>query len=219
MAAPPRSSQYEEIYGVGLLDDLHNYFPALLYDHSRFTSVTQIFHYVRHQMNSHFNLYARGARQAQDIQEEGRRTPIHTPAPMAAGQRAGSSLAATSFLLDLLNLGFNGASEDNVVFTTNTLTGARTPAQIWTNFRQPIVVRPTAETIQRTTTILQGSTLSPNTNCAICQEGISLTDTARKINHCDHIYHQSCIDQWFQRSVFCPTCRHDIRESLRTPES
>jgi hypothetical protein len=117
--------------------------------------------------------------------------------------------------LDLLNLGLQNQADDNLFFTTNTLTGARTPAQVWTSFRQPVVVRPTAETIARTTTIVEGSTLPVGTTCAVCQEGITLTDTARKINHCEHIYHQSCIDQWFNRSVHCPTCRYDIRDSLR----
>ena len=214
----PSPSRYEIIYGVGLLDDLHNYFPALLYDHSRFQTVTQIFHYIRYQMNTRFNLYAVGARQAGLRQEEA--GPSETAAtPVRAAQRAGSSLAATSFLLDLLNLGLTNQNEDNVFFTTNTVTGTRTPAQLWTSFRQPVVVRPTDETIAQTTTVVQGTTLPPNTTCAICQEGITVTDTARKINHCDHLYHQSCIDQWFQRSVQCPTCRFDIRDSLRPSRS
>lgn len=206
--AAPSPLRYEVIYGVGLLDDVHNYFPALLYEHSRFQNITQVFHYIRHQMNSRFNLYALGARQAGAHQEQP--IPIPTPIPTPTGQRVGSSLAATSFLLDLLNLGMTNQAEENLFFTS----GTRTPAQMWTGFRQPVVVRPTTDTISRTTTLVQGSSLTPNQNCAICQEGISLTDTARKINHCDHIYHQSCIDQWFQRSVHCPTCRYDIRDSL-----
>jgi hypothetical protein len=26
------------------------------------------------------------------------------------------------------------------------------------------------------------------------------------------MFHQTCIDAWFERNVRCPMCRHDIRE-------
>ncbi len=222
--ASPGLPRYEVIYGVQLLDDMHNYFPALLYDHSRFQSVTQIFHYVRHQLNSRFNLYGYGARQAgYGVNEEREDAPTPTPTPNAphppTSNRILNSLNATTVLLDLLNLGLNSPvrNEDvpNLFFTTNTMGGNRTPAQIWTSFRQPVVVRPTTETIQRTTRILTSTEIPVGTICSICQEGIAQTETARKIIHCDHMYHQVCIDQWFERSVLCPTCRFDIRETLR----
>ena len=52
----------------------------------------------------------------------------------------------------------------------------------------------------------------PNTtsNCAICQEEIS--SNGCRIRQCGHVYHRSCIENWFSMSVRCPVCRHDIRE-------
>jgi hypothetical protein len=40
-----------------------------------------------------------------------------------------------------------------------------------------------------------------------------LTDSCRILNSCQHVYHRGCIDTWFERSVFCPSCRHDVRDS------
>ncbi len=37
---------YHEIYGVQLLDDIHNYLPALLYDTGRFRTIGDVFQYV-----------------------------------------------------------------------------------------------------------------------------------------------------------------------------
>ena len=78
---------------------------------------------------------------------------------------------------------------------------------------EPVVVRPSAQVIAQATEIVSGSTLPEGTLCSICQDSILATDSARKLRACNHLYHQVCIDQWFQRSVFCPTCRHDVREA------
>jgi hypothetical protein len=61
-----------------------------------------------------------------------------------------------------------------------------------------------------------GSTLPSNSSCSICQDSIISTDSCRRLSPCSHVYHRSCIDQWFERSVHCPTCRHDIRISTPT---
>jgi len=79
----------------------------------------------------------------------------------------------------------------------------------WASFNTPVIVAPSAETISLNTHILNGIT---NVTCAICQDSIVASDTCRRLNPCQHTYHQVCIDQWFQRSVACPTCRHDIRD-------
>ena len=48
-------------------------------------------------------------------------------------------------------------------------------------------------------------------NCAICQDVIEINQSVRRLTHCNHYFHEICIDTWFQRNVHCPTCRHDIR--------
>jgi hypothetical protein len=58
-------TQYETLYGVTLLDDLHNYFPALLYDSSSFSSVADILNYVQRQARNRFDLFSYGQRDYQ----------------------------------------------------------------------------------------------------------------------------------------------------------
>lgn len=55
-------SDYETLYGVGLLDDLHNYFPAILYDSARFHSVSELLTYIQHSARNRFDLFSFGQR-------------------------------------------------------------------------------------------------------------------------------------------------------------
>lgn len=191
-------NRYEFIYNVGLLDDVHNYFPALLYDSGRFRSITEVFHYIRYQMNTRFNLFSYGASRYADAQED-TRNPMPTviltpqarpvPVPRATTSDIFTNLQATNLLLSMMGLGETQR----------------------TSFRD-IVVRPTSEQIEAASEILAGETLPEETRCAICQDILRTGETCRRLRHCSHAYHQTCIDQWFLRSVFCPTCRHDIRE-------
>ena len=53
------------LYNVGLLDDLHKYFPDLLYNPSRFHNVQDVLSYIQTQTRSRFNLYDYGLSQQQ----------------------------------------------------------------------------------------------------------------------------------------------------------
>jgi hypothetical protein len=64
------NSNYETLYGVGLLDDLHNYFPALLYDSSSFVSVRDVLGYIQRQTRNRFDLFSYGLREYQAAQPE-----------------------------------------------------------------------------------------------------------------------------------------------------
>jgi hypothetical protein len=57
------TSNYETLYGVGFLDDLHNYFPALLYDSSAFGSVRDVLGYIQAQARNRFDLFSYGQRE------------------------------------------------------------------------------------------------------------------------------------------------------------
>ena len=46
------------VYGVQLIDDLHNYFPELLYNTQRFTSVQDVLHYVSDSTRRRFDLFS-----------------------------------------------------------------------------------------------------------------------------------------------------------------
>lgn len=53
-------NDYETLYGVSLLDDLHNYFPALLYDSSQFSNAQQVLSYIQQQTRRRFDLFSHG---------------------------------------------------------------------------------------------------------------------------------------------------------------
>lgn len=42
-------------------------------------------------------------------------------------------------------------------------------------------------------------------DCPICLDKIS--DGDKKIIKCSHIFHEECINKWFERSHQCPLCR------------
>ncbi len=232
-------TSYETFYGVGLLDDLHNYFPALLYDQGRFQNVQQVFSYVRSQMNQRFNLYNFGAEQyrtthvnpipfwtTQPVQVPAPHSPIvqneHaprvstttpiTPTPpfRVVSLWEENDAALANELLSLLGTSLQ---------TTPNLGARALRSRLNPNappFFQPVVVRPSAQAIENNSEILTGVS---GILCTICQESIEATARCRRLRACQHTYHQSCIDTWFQESIHCPTCRHDIRERERIQPS
>ncbi len=79
---------------------------------------------------------------------------------------------------------------------------------------------------QRTSvsTLFRGTTLSvisnenvnnPDNTCAICHNTYQANDIIRKINTCEHYFHASCVEQWFQNHESCPICRGSLIN--RTP--
>ena len=80
----------------------------------------------------------------------------------------------------------------------------RTPLPI------PVVPEPTNPT--RIITVTCEGDLG---SCAICQEEIQPGELvtrlccSEKVEH-HHIFHNSCILEWFMREKTCPTCRHQF---------
>ena len=216
---------YQTVYGVGLLDDLHNYFPALLYDQGRFQTLPTLFAYVRHQMNTRFNLYSYGA----SLAGAGARAPApnpaaRAPAPFASRSSAEedlmASVASANIILSLLQPGLPGFTPASRITTREAQHNSA-----WAAFRSPVIVAPSQEVLAANTELITGSTLPSNTVCSVCQDSILAADACRRLTVCQHAYHRTCIDQWFTRSVFCPSCRHDIRitsprlQAAPTPET
>jgi len=212
--ASPGLSNYEVIYSVGLLDDIHNYFPAFLYDTGRFQNINQVFHYVRSQMNSRFNLFAYGASRYTATQPpEPRRRPRNNtvvyaesgvpstvPLYIPTQPHVYNSLNSTNLLLSMLNEGLG-------------LGGTTTPRNdLWAAFRDPVIVRPTRAQMEAAIESISGNTIPEGTLCTICQDVILQTENVSRLRACQHMYHMSCIAAWLDRSVRCPTCRHDIRD-------
>ena len=66
---------YRRVYDVHLMDDLHNYFPAILYEPERFTNIPQIMTYFKAQMREHFNIFRRESRYYSGGTRDRRETP------------------------------------------------------------------------------------------------------------------------------------------------
>ena len=212
------ADDYVSVYGVGLLDDIHNYFPELLYDTGRFQNVANVFSYVRNQLDTRFNLFRHGAALYAGSQQtpftQSRQTtnvppptvPFSYVSPRAT--RNANDIAAANLLLGFLRMSTEDDLSNYIQIPARTTGVTATAGNAWTD---PIIVRPTAQAIAAGTEPVLGSSLAENTGCAICQDTIIPTDPARRLVACGHVYHRGCIDEWFRRSVYCPSCRHDIR--------
>lgn len=233
-------TNYETLYGVSLLDDLHNYFPAILYDPSRFRTVQGLLHYIQTCARNRFDLFSFGQRHFLNSSLEPESEPpapssAPTPAPVPATApvrptvhsthipRAGDThisaqidfvqddLGLDSQSLSLLNL-FNILG--NMPLSNSIRSRGFATGSIPSSFLEPVVVRPTSEQVESgSTRTFPGS----DSVCAICQDSIPENQMARRLTSCGHTFHISCIDTWFQRDVRCPTCRHDIRDSNQQP--
>lgn len=233
---------YQTVYGVGLLDDLHNYFPAFLYEQGRFQTLPQAFSYFRHQLNTRFNLFSYGASlhresapavpaQPRQPQAYSWTTPV-TPIRTTRDELA-ADVASLNFLTSLLGARDNrmGSVGLGLGPLGSLGLGAGLGAQpragqvpqglapdLWAAFSAPVVVRPSEAVLAANTELILGSTIPlTHRNCSICQDVIVPTEECRRLKPCQHVYHRTCIDQWFLRSIACPTCRHDIR--VATPPS
>lgn len=49
--------------------------------------------------------------------------------------------------------------------------------------------------------------------CAVCLEHYQAGDSVRHLP-CLHSYHTPCIDKWFEASVECPVCKHDVNQLM-----
>ena len=182
----PLQSDYQHLYNVVLVDDLHNYFPARLYEPEAFDTVRQVLQYVRGQIQRTFNPLAFGMRQYQ-----ARRPVINlNPNAMSAFE---AILEASLLLNPRATVGVNNIN-------TNA-----------TNFMAPVRVYPSVAQIAAGTRL--ESVMVEGEVCAVCQDALELADEKRVINSCNHGFHRGCIDTWFQENVHCPVCRHDIRET------
>jgi len=218
---------YQVVYGVGVLDDIHNYFPSLLYDQGRFQTLPQVLSYVRSQMNTRFNLFAYGASLHRAASPAPAPAPAPVPIPVVGEpvitRSARTRDAATmNMLLSLLGLGTDIRLVPDLGTSPQ---GLRTPADIWTSFNTPVVVAPSAEIISANTEIIDasnvvvdmsGTSLTQNI-CTVCQDAMRSPEICRRLRPCQHSFHRACIDEWFRRSVFCPSCRHDIRNPTPSP--
>jgi hypothetical protein len=196
-------SNYDVVYHNGLLDDLHNIFPAILYEPERFTNIHSFLMYISEQTANYINLYTRNMRSYRhqhaippptaSVHMNTTETIDITPLFTATTSPIGGGL------IDLLN-----------IFRTV----ATPPPQM---SMEPVRVAPNQLTIDAATTLRLATPEDELNQCVICQDAYTEGQAIRCITHCTHMFHRMCIDEWFGRNVRCPTCRFDIRDhSLHT---
>lgn len=197
---------YTRLYDSPLLDEIHNYFPDLLYAPERFSTVPQILLYIRAQTRERFDLFSRGMREYNENQQ--RRQAVTTP-PRRVSVVFDESHATSQSASDLLTAVF-GSSILNGLLRAPVMSPIQQVMRMPPGFTEPVIVRPTAEQIQSATAIEIVD--SENDSCSICQDTMPSGTQVLSINACGHRFHPTCIETWFQRDVLCPNCRHDIRE-------
>ena len=199
-----KMDHYSRVYDVPLLDDIHNFFPAFLYDQRHFLTPQDVFGYINRQMDTHFNIYSRARRefnQANPVVNTA--PPLRRPAPQPQVR------TPTASVIDILPL-FNTTQQNNILseYFLNTMLRENLIPNL-----EPVIVRPSQIQIDLSTT-LRLATDADDQNCSICQEGYTEGQAIRTITYCSHRFHKNCIDTWFGRNVHCPDCRHDIRTPI-----
>lgn len=217
------NDRYERVYDVGLLDDLHNYFPGLLYEQERFRTVPDVLSYIRQNTSRRFNLFDYGARQYHQsnvprntfvhptqqnipsVPVVNRWTPSSVPQPQAVEADITDAIDL-SILFPLLR------SLDRLTGTPS----AQVPVRVnrgnrFAGLFQDVIINASQELIDGAST-LRTLLMDLEESCSICQDRMRQGENIRRLNTCHHEFHGECVDNWFlSRSVLCPVCRHDIR--------
>lgn len=204
---------YQTVYGVSLLDDLHNYFPRILYNPQQFQTVPDLLAYVQQTTRTRFNLFDNGLRQyATAQQQQAQQQQQRTYAQAAAHAHSQHATHTHSTAMDPVSASLLPLLRSLIVPRV-----VRMPMNA--AFSDPVIVHASQEIIEARSTQETLEEDSEN-NCAICQDSMRQGELVRKITVCSHEFHRSCIDNWLlNSSVLCPTCRHDIREPTRAPSS
>ena len=228
----------QNIYSVQLLNDLHTYFPELLYNFRRFQNVQDVLGYIR--AVSEISPYERGLQQyrmrqraRQGVMPVNRFTNISNPIipgtstvlPSTSSDTFIQSTTATSNLSSIPTRIRLNTDRTNVMDSflgglsiilgsanggIMTMNEQAVEEQLQSFLSQSVPVYPTAREIENASTTFM-TTEQQDDNCAICQDEIETNQSVRRLTFCNHYFHQLCIDTWFQRNVHCPSCRHDIR--------
>jgi hypothetical protein len=195
-----------------ILNEIHNHFPALLYDGEQFRSINEIFSYVRIQMQNRFDVYSNMRRNFHSNRPQRYRhfsPPRHTPRPPPAPHTHTSQPQAQAVMteLDINNTILNMLNHNDFNSIIYAAIGGLRPNETM----DAVVVAPTEAQISNGSTICT-SLRESDSPCSICQDSIQEGEITRHLSYCGHIFHRNCIDTWYQRNVHCPVCRHDIRE-------
>jgi len=189
-----------------ILNEIHNFFPALLYDGEQFRSVNEVFTYVRNQMHNRFDVYSNMRRNFHNNRPQRNRRVNQVRQPVQPVQPVQPAVVITERDIDntILNM-LNNNDFNRIIYTAF---GGLAPPN---RSMDAVVVAPTEAQISNGST-LHTALAESDTPCSICQDNIQEGEIIRRVSFCGHLFHRNCIDTWYQRNVHCPVCRHDIRE-------
>ena len=194
---------YEKHYDEPFLDGLHNYLPEILYGQpEQFGSAAPLVTYIQRSIRNEMDLFSSARRAFTNT----RITPIYqnipqqpAPSPIRRSVPRNIDITLVESLISPIS---------NTTFM-NTLLGLYTIPSVAAMPMEPVIVHPTVEQVEAGTQLEIID--AENEICTICQDAIQTGSQARAFRVCDHRFHDGCISTWFQRSVHCPTCRHDVR--------
>jgi hypothetical protein len=203
--------RYEHSYGVGLLDDLHNLFPELLYDRQMWQSSSVVSFMQQRVQSLYEEEYVRNRSQYRLYQQERRRREAGVPAIQRPRRIQTPPHIQSPPRIQRLSMNFSEFDTTNLLLRTllGVDLGGAVPGAM-----DPVIVAPTPEQIQDATIVT--SLVPADAVCSICQDHGDDTGSWRIIRHCQHRFHTACIDEWFRRNVHCPVCRFDIRDHEET---
>jgi len=206
-------------YGIQLLDDLHTYFPDILYNPDRFRTLPDLLQYISRQARYHGNTFNRNQDTFNQISTPQPRNPPVIRVPLIPRIISETPVTIPSIdeepsLQFPLPSMTTSSAISNLILTEmlNYITPPRT-----TRFQDPVPVIPTPQQLDNATLLQQATSEEESLQCAVCQDAYTEGQAIRTIRHCGHSFHKTCIDPWFQGNVRCPVCRYDIRDS--TPSS
>jgi hypothetical protein len=202
----------QNIYSIQILNDIHNYFPDILYNPGRFRNIQDLLSYIRSVADE--SPYSRGLaqynRNIYPSPAPSRHTPIRTTHTVSETATILPNSTWSPFIY--YEQPINPTANNNIITSLfgNIFNDAVGLNNLQTFLDQRVPVRPSQMDIIRAT-IIETIEEEPDMLCAICQDDIEVGQQVRKINHCGHTFHKDCIDVWFRENPQCPTCRHDIR--------
>lgn len=114
---------YETLYGVSLLDDLHNYFPAILYEPEQFRNVAQVLAYIQRQTHRRFDLFTFGQTAYNERRPQQRVVRPVAPPPLPASPPNSLSTPVVS-----VNLGPSPVESTSHVYRYSSITPVQIPS-------------------------------------------------------------------------------------------
>jgi Ring finger domain len=241
-------------YTIQILNDLHELYPDILYNPSRFQSGEDVINYIvergiHHPYEQEYAQYqaARAQREqreqleqrlqrieqahAQQQEPQAPQAPqveeVQPPAPEPAPRQVVRNvrLSARELQEDWEREMYGAvvwrpwhdpnyvapiSIPDSQTSSVARLLSSLIDDGIMSGQRLSNPLRPTTEQLRRSTTV-RALTENADDVCHICHDGMLNGQSVRTINHCNHMFHQLCIDTWFSSRPTCPTCRHDVR--------